>query len=112
VVFNGVDQYMRLPTLSRPAVEVSMWIWIHHVQPNPLFYLLDARGVDNTEQFIGNKLLGNAWGDVRVDTGVANWTQPLSWHALPIGLWAHVQVKFGSSLWLCVITLTLRWSNQ
>ena len=70
-----------------------MWVWIDRVQPNQLFYLLDARGVGHTEQYIGNKLLGHAWGDVRVDTALTNWTQPLSWHALPVAIWAHVQVK-------------------
>jgi hypothetical protein len=83
---------MRLPALPG-VVEVSMWIFIDSVQPSPLFYLLDARGIGATQPFFGNKLQGTGWGNVSVDMMTQQWDAPLIWHALPVAVWAHLQVS-------------------
>ena len=93
--FDGVDQYLLLPTITNLRA-VSLWLYLPPLPTgrrlaqtggSPV-YLLDGRA-GHPEAYFSSVHTSDFWERLLVDGDEA----PVAWASLPRGVWAHVHLQ-------------------
>jgi photosystem II stability/assembly factor-like uncharacterized protein len=98
VEFDGVDQYLLLPTITNLR-SVSLWLYLPPMpmgrrlaQTGSPVYLLDGRS-GHPEAYFSSVHTSDFWERLLVDGDAA----PVAWASLPRGAWAHVHLEVGTT---------------